>query len=287
MKIDLPMLLSPFLLDRITRINQRLDEFLPPATENPSELHRAMRYVVCEGGKRIRPLLVYATGDGLNAPLEELDRVACAVELIHAYSLTHDDLPAMDDDDLRRGKPSCHKAFDEATAILVGDALQSLAFEILSDGQGSHRLKMINILAKASGSRGMVGGQSLDLIANNGLIHPDQLELIHQLKTGALIVASVQCAALAAPDCDPSLFEQLSVFASQLGLAYQIQDDIFDYSAEDAEHSQPCFVSTLGLEKSQHLLEQLQNTIKELLNFVNPSMTELSTLTQSISDRHF
>ena len=276
---------SPFSQNRLERINRLLDDILPPPTENPEHLHRAMRYVVCQGGKRIRPLLVYATGDGLNAPLEELDRAACAIELIHAYSLTHDDLPAMDDDDSRRGQPSCHKAFDEATAILVGDALQSLAFELLSEGDGPHRLAMINTLAKASGSRGMAGGQSLDLMAANGLIDQDQVARIHQLKTGALIVASVQLGALAAPSCDPKMFEQLSDFAAQLGLAYQIQDDIFDHQELSTDKFQPCFVSTLGLEKSQHLLEQLRETITHHLSVFTPTMTELNAITHCIAAR--
>jgi farnesyl diphosphate synthase len=278
---------SPFSQNRIERVNRLLDEILPPATENPEHLHSAMRYVVCQGGKRFRPLLVYATGDGLDAPLAELDRAACAIELIHAYSLTHDDLPAMDDDDLRRGQPSCHKAFDEATAILVGDALQSLAFELLSEGNGPQQLAMIHTLAKASGSRGMVGGQSLDLMAAKGFMDQDQVARIHKLKTGALIVASVQLGALAAPSCDPQIFEQLSDFAAQLGLAYQIQDDIFDYQDYREDKFQPCFVSALGQEKSQQLLDQLRATINDHITAFTPSMIELCRVTQSIAARHY
>ena len=278
---------NPFSQNRVERVNRLLDEILPPASEDPEHLHSAMRYVVSQGGKRIRPLLVYATGDGLNASLAELDRAACAIELIHAYSLTHDDLPAMDDDDLRRGQPSCHKAFDEATAILVGDALQSLAFELLSEGDGPHRLAMINTLAKASGSRGMAGGQSLDLLAANRFIDQDQVARIHQLKTGALIIASVQLGALAAPNCDPELFDQLSDFAAQLGLAYQIQDDIFDYQEYREDKFQPCFVSALGLEQSQQHLDQLREFINNHLSAFTPSMTELSVLTQNIAARHY
>ncbi len=274
-----------FSQNRIERINQRLDEILPSADENPHQLHRAMRYATQLGGKRIRPLLVYATGDGLNAPLTQLDRAACAVELIHAYSLVHDDLPAMDNDDMRRGQPSCHKAFDEATAILVGDALQSLAFEILSEGDGPHQLKMIQVLAKASGSRGMAGGQSLDLIAINKKLSHDEIKKIHQLKTGALIVASIQLGALSSPECDPSLFNQLSEFAEHLGLAYQIQDDIFDYREENLDTIQPCFVSSLGLEKAHQLLKEINVKIQDTLSNLIPSMPELEAIYLSVANR--
>jgi geranylgeranyl pyrophosphate synthase len=282
-----PMLQTPFSQNRIERINRILDELLPPDTENPERLHSAMRYATRLGGKRIRPLLVYATGEGLSAPLSQLDSAACAIELIHAYSLTHDDLPAMDNDDMRRGQPSCHKAFDEATAILVGDALQTLAFEILAESDGPNQLAMIKILAKASGSRGMVGGQSLDLMAVNKIIDHEELAMIHQLKTGALIVASIQLGTLAAPKSDPKLFQQLSAFAENLGLAYQIQDDIFDCQGENAETMQPCFVSTLGLEKSQQLLEQLHLTLQNHLTTLTPLLPELSSLYHSIAGRHF
>lgn len=278
---------TPFSLNRVERINRMLDHWLPATTENPAHLHNAMRYVVCQGGKRIRPLLVYATGDGLNAPLEELDRAACAIELIHAYSLTHDDLPAMDDDDLRRGQPSCHKAFDEATAILVGDALQSLAFEILSEGEGPHRLDMINVLAKAAGSRGMVGGQSLDLLATNSIIDEEQIALIHSLKTGALIVASVQLGVLAASQFDLGKFVQLTELAEQLGLAYQIQDDIFDHHQKKSDKLQPCFISVLGLEKSQQWLQQLQTSLREQLQKLKPTMSELFSATENITERQY
>ncbi len=276
---------SQFSQNRIERVNQRLDEILPSAEENPQQLHRAMRYATQFGGKRIRPLLVYATGEGLNAPLAELDLAACAVELIHAYSLVHDDLPAMDNDDMRRGQPSCHKAFDEATAILVGDALQSLAFEILSTGNGPHQLKMIQILASASGSRGMVGGQSLDLNAINKKLSHDELKRIHHLKTGALIVASIQLGALSSPECNPSLFGQLSEFAAHLGLAYQIQDDIFDHQEENQLSVQPCFVSTLGLEKAHLLLKEINDNIQHHLTSLIPSMPELEAIYLSIANR--
>lgn len=281
------MLHSPFSQERAARVNRLLDEILPSDAEEPQHLHQAMRYVVCQGGKRIRPLLVYAAGEALNAPLHELDRAACAIELIHAYSLTHDDLPAMDDDEMRRGQPSCHKAFDEATAILVGDALQSLAFELLSEGRGPHQLTLINLLAKASGSRGMVGGQSLDLMATHKKINPTQLEKIHQLKTGALIVASVQLGALTAPHCDPALFQELTTIAEQVGLAYQIQDDLFDHQEGNPDNSAPCFVSALGLSECQQLLKQLQQTINAHLTTLPSELSELHALYTTIAHRNY
>ncbi len=285
--MTLSMQQNQFSQNRIERINQRLEEILPPVDENPQQLHRAMRYATQLGGKRIRPLLIYATGDGLNAPLTELDRAACAVELIHAYSLVHDDLPSMDNDDIRRGQPSCHKAFDEATAILVGDALQSLAFELLSEGNGPNQLKMIQILARASGSRGMVGGQSVDLMANNKKLNHKEIEKIHQLKTGALIVASIQLGALSSPECNSTLFNQLSEFAQHLGLAYQIQDDLLDHQEENANTTQPCFVSTLGLDKAHQLLKEIHDKIQHCLSTFIPTMTELEAIYLSIANRQY
>jgi geranylgeranyl pyrophosphate synthase len=278
---------TPFSEDRIARVNQLLDELLPAPSEAPETLHQAMRYVVCQGGKRIRPLLVYATGDALNASLADLDRAACAIELIHAYSLTHDDLPAMDNDDMRRGQPSCHKAFNEATAILVGDALQCLAFDLLSAEDGPNRLAMINTLAKASGSQGMVGGQSLDLAAVDAKIDHEHLELIHHLKTGALIVASIQLGALAAPHCDAHLLQQLTALGHDLGLAYQIQDDIFDGEETSENNTQPCFVSTLGVSACQRLLTQLDKTISAHLSTLSPAMPQLAAIYKSIAARRY
>jgi farnesyl diphosphate synthase len=180
------------------RITTYLAHILPDSKNLPGRLHSAMRYTVLNGGKRIRPLLVYTTGEALGVDLAVLDLPAAAIELIHCYSLVHDDLPAMDNDELRRGQPTCHKAFDEATAILVGDALQTLAFELLSAStqllSTEIRLKMINLLAKASGSLGMAGGQALDLQATGQKLTIHQLTLIHQLKTGALISAAIQLA---------------------------------------------------------------------------------------------
>ena len=254
------------------RVNTALDTWLPAVTIQPTRLHEAMRYTVLNGGKRIRPLLVYLTGQTLNVNPTLLDGLASAVELIHAYSLVHDDLPAMDNDDLRRGKPTCHKAFDEATAILVGDALQTLAFYILS--HDSHlppllpqRLEMINTLALASGSRGMVGGQAIDMEAVNQFLTLAELENMHIHKTGALIRASVKLGALAYPALDDNLLAKLDHYAKCIGLAFQIQDDILDIEANtetlgkaqgaDIAHNKVTYPALLGLRGAKQMATEL------------------------------
>lgn len=244
------------------RIEQVLAHCLPAAEQNPSRLHSAMRYATLGGGKRLRPLIVYATGETLNIPAEQLDGPAAAVELIHAYSLVHDDLPAMDDDDLRRGKPSCHMAYDEATAILAGDALQTQAFAVLSRNQAmtvnaDTRLKMISQLAQASGSHGMAGGQAMDLAATGKQITIAELQDLHIHKTGALIRASVLLACLSKTDLEAAIEDNLDHYAKCIGLAFQIQDDILDEeidtetlgkpSGADREREQPTFPSLLGM----------------------------------------
>jgi len=235
-----PQLLS-FLDDCRARVEAALDARLPSADIQPQLLHRAMRYAVLGGGKRIRPALTYGTGLAIGLEPELLNAPACALELIHAYSLVHDDLPAMDDDDLRRGRPTCHKAFDEATAILAGDALQTLAFQVLAadqtvPGGPEARVAMLEILALASGSRGMAGGQALDLAAATSDQDLDlaMLENIHIHKTGALIRAVVRMAVLASPDLDPDAASHLDRYAKCLGLAFQIRDDILDVEGETA-----------------------------------------------------
>jgi geranylgeranyl pyrophosphate synthase len=219
------------------RLESSLDELLPRVTVQPARLHEAMRYTVLSGGKRIRPLLTYATGAALDLAPTLLDRPACAVELIHAYSLIHDDLPAMDDDDLRRGRPTCHRAFDEATAILAGDALQTLAFQALAEASELEpriRIAMVEQLARASGSRGMVGGQALDLEAEGKTLDVAMLEHIHIHKTGALIRAAVQMGILAHGALDAERAERLDRYAKCLGLAFQIQDDVLDVEGNTA-----------------------------------------------------
>ncbi|SDX54412.1 farnesyl diphosphate synthase [Allochromatium warmingii] len=220
------------------RIDTALDQILPPLNVQPSRLHEAMRYTVLAGGKRIRPLLAYATGEALGLDPALLDRPACAVEMIHAYSLIHDDLPAMDDDDLRRGRPTCHRAFDEATAILAGDALQTLAFQVLAEAPGLNaeaRVRMVSALARASGSRGMVGGQAMDLEAEGTPLDLVQLENIHIHKTGALIRVSVQLGVLAHGALAAEHAERLDHYAKCLGLAFQIQDDVLDVEGDTAQ----------------------------------------------------
>jgi len=215
------------------RTDQTLLNYLPSETTTPQTLHKAMRYAVLNGGKRIRPLLAYAAGHALGVGTNRIDAAACAVELIHAYSLVHDDLPAMDDDDLRRGQPTCHKAFGEAEAILAGDALQSLAFHLLAhslpdDIPARQQLLMVKVLASASGSRGMAGGQSIDLNAVGRELNIVELENMHIHKTGALIRASVKLGALCCPAVDEAVIKKLDHFAKCIGLAFQIRDDILE-----------------------------------------------------------
>ena len=243
-------------------VEKALDQWLPGADTQPAHLHQAMRYAVLGNGKRIRPVLVYATGEAFGVPLRTLDSPACAVEIIHAYSLIHDDLPAMDNDDLRRGRPTCHKAFDEATAILAGDALQALAFHILAYSPdiripAPQRIRMIEILAQASGSRGMAGGQAIDLAAVGKKLNIAELENMHIHKTGALIRASVELGALSAENVDPIAFEHVSRYAKCIGLAFQIHDDVLDIEGDtatlgkpqgsDMERNKPTYPGLLGL----------------------------------------
>ncbi len=243
---------------------QALADALPDVEASPERLHQAMRYAVLGGGKRLRPVLVYAAGAAVGVTPEQLAAPAVAVELIHAYSLVHDDLPAMDDDDLRRGRPTCHKAFDEATAILAGDALQALAFQVLAEdrtGSVETRLQRLQLLATACGSQGMAGGQALDLEAVGRVLDPERLEAIHRLKTGALIRASVLLGALGKPDLDAAERAALDDYAAAIGLAFQIQDDILDVTTEtatlgktqgaDLARGKPTYPALLGLEEAQ------------------------------------
>ncbi|HVT35823.1 MAG TPA: farnesyl diphosphate synthase, partial [Nevskiaceae bacterium] len=228
---------------RVEQYQQRLDavmsRWLPAATAHPARLHQAMRYA-CEGGKHLRPQLVYAAGEVLGVDARELDGAAAAVELIHAYSLVHDDLPAMDNDDLRRGKPTCHRAFDEATAVLAGDALQALAFQLLAEDRESQlqpqqRVAMIATLAEAAGSHGMVGGQAIDLESEGRDLNLAELESLHVKKTGALIRACVRLAAHARVALDHAQREALDRYGKCIGLAFQIQDDVLDVESNSAK----------------------------------------------------
>jgi farnesyl diphosphate synthase len=229
-------------------------------------------YALLGGGKRVRPLLVYAAGALFGADAATLSRAAAAVEMIHAYSLVHDDMPCMDDDELRRGKPTVHVAYDEATALLVGDALQSQAFMVLADGAGpvppARQLAMLRVLAQASGSAGMCGGQAIDLDSVGLSLTLEQLEQMHQLKTGALLRASVVLGALAGKDLDDNELGALNVYARAIGLAFQVVDDVLDATADsatlgktagkDAADNKPTYVSILGLEPSRALAEKLR-----------------------------
>ncbi len=247
-----------------------MDGYLPAAGLEPAKLHDAMRYALLGGGKRVRPLLVYAAGELSGADAAVLSRAAAAVEMIHAYSLVHDDMPCMDDDELRRGKPTVHVAYDEATALLVGDALQSQAFLVLADAAlpADRQVRMLRLLAHAAGSAGMCGGQAIDLDSVGVSLSLEQLERMHQLKTGALLRASVVLGALAGKDLSDAEMTALNVYARAIGLAFQVVDDVLDATADsatlgktagkDAADNKPTYVSILGLEPSRALAEQLR-----------------------------
>ncbi|MDH3551774.1 MAG: polyprenyl synthetase family protein [Gammaproteobacteria bacterium] len=217
------------------RVQEKLDSVLPPANRPPKRLHDAMRYAVFNGGKRVRPLLVYATGECLGLEEQALDAPAVALELIHAFSLVHDDLPAMDNDDLRRGKPTLHRQFDEATAILAADALQPLAFSVIADSgdiQPTTRNKLVKLIADACGSVGMTGGQSMDLAAEGRSLSGEEIESMYSLKTGALIHASVVSAALLSAGLSTERESAIDAFGRTIGIAFQIKDDLLDVEGE-------------------------------------------------------
>lgn len=277
------------------RIESVLSEILPPADALPADLHEAMRYATLGGGKRLRACLVYATGEALAAPMAHLDQAAAAVELIHAYSLVHDDLPCMDDDDMRRGKPSCHKAFGEATALLVGDALQTEAFAALAAASpvpADVRLRMVADLARASGSQGMAGGQALDLKAGPEA-SVEILEQRHTRKTGALIHAAVRLGALAAQSEVPA---GLDAYGLTLGLAFQIADDVLDVEGEaitvgktvgaDAAAGKATFASVLGVAAARHKARALYEDALVSLRFLGDNGELLATIAYHAIERN-
>ncbi len=283
-----------------SRIETVLDRYLALPDSGTARLRDAMRYSALNGGKRLRPTLVYLTGESLGAALEELDAAAAAVELIHVYSLVHDDLPAMDDDDLRRGRPTCHRAFDEATAILVGDALQALAFEVLADEANGHqqpaaRLAMIRVLAQAAGTSGMAGGQAVDLAAVGQNLTVAAIENMHRRKTGALIEGSVLLGALAAGVTQGPRLEGLRRFGADIGLAFQIQDDILDVEGDpsmlgkttgaDAAHNKPTYVSTAGLAPARDRARHLHDSAIAALQPLGSSGTPLAELAHFVVSR--
>jgi farnesyl diphosphate synthase len=251
-------------------MEQALAAFLPSIAETPTRLHEAMRYATLDGGKRVRPLLVFAAGELFGADPKALARAGAAVEMIHAYSLVHDDMPCMDDDALRRGKPTVHVKYDEATALLVGDALQAQAFLILSEGDGdaSRQLAMVRLLACAAGSVGMCGGQAIDLESVGVALARPELEQMHRLKTGALLRAAVMLGAWSGKALADEEAAALDQYAAAIGLAFQVVDDILDATADsavlgktagkDAADNKPTYVTILGLEASQALAEKLR-----------------------------
>jgi geranylgeranyl pyrophosphate synthase len=280
------------------RVDDRLEQHLPAAGMEPATLHEAMRYAAISTGKRFRAALVYATGEGLGATATKLDLPACAVELVHAFSLVHDDLPAMDDDDLRRGKPSCHVAYGEAMAILTGDALQSLAFDLLARKSSGYsvqiQLDMVRILAQATGASGMAGGQAIDLSGSAFSKHT--LETMHRMKTGALIAAAVQLGARAAGAEDPNLLESLSRYGLALGLTFQVTDDILDETSEtaalgkmrgsDRRQNKPTYLTVLGEALARQAAAQYHQLAREALAELPMDVTTLMALTDFVITRH-
>ncbi len=288
--------LETFLDTGRERVEKALSDQLD-RVDTSNSLLEAMRYATLNGGKRLRPVIVYAAAEAVAAPLERADLPACAVELIHSYSLSHDDLPAMDDDDLRRGKPSLHKAYDEATAILAGDALHCLAFEILSgrdEALPANQILMLNELAKAAGAQGMVGGQAVDLQAAGNQISIEELESMHRKKTGALISASVLLGAYCAQEVAESELLLLREYADCIGLAFQIQDDVLDEVSDtavlgkpqgsDKLNNKPTYVSLLGLDgarsKAFELAQQAQDSLSTM-----PKAAQLRSLASHIVSR--
>lgn len=279
---------------------QRINEFLAAKLEgltiNDPKLIDAMRYGLLIGGKRMRPYLAYITGEAISADLHDIDAVAGALECIHAYSLLHDDLPAMDDDDLRRGKPTCHKAFDEATAILAGDALQTLAFDILANHTFSTnqttskmpiQVKLIQQLVRASGYQGMCGGQALDLAATGKNISLCELEVLHSLKTGALLEASVLMPAMCSGQVTSEYKKILSEYAQLIGLAYQVQDDIIDLTSTEEELGKPVGSDIAANKSTYPALLGLQGAQDKAENLLQQALQALSRLpynTQSLAD---
>lgn len=283
------------------RIETFLESRLPASDCVPERLHKAMRYSVLGGGKRVRPLLSFAAGELALADVERVTVVAAAVELIHAYSLVHDDLPCMDDDILRRGKPTCHVEFDEATALLTGDSLQTLAFELLAEkrlaDEPGTQLEMIAQLALATGSRGMAGGQAFDLESVGKTLSLPELEFMHIHKTGALIRAAVMLGARCNNRLDNNQLGKLDHFAKCVGLAFQVVDDLLDTEAttatlgktagKDAENNKPTYVSILGISRARELAEKLQHDAHQALDSFGEAAIRLRQVTDFIIKRKF
>jgi geranylgeranyl pyrophosphate synthase len=284
------------------RMEHALAARLPAPTTVPARLHEAMRYSVLGGGKRIRPALLFATARTLGLTEDQVEAAACAIELIHVYSLVHDDLPAMDDDDLRRGRPTCHKAFDEATAILVGDALQPLAFQLLARDSAlpaspAIRIRLVDMLSEASGTFGMAGGQAIDLAVQGQQPNIEQVEDMHARKTGAVIRASVLMAAECVPQLDAHLYAGLNDFAAAIGLAFQIQDDLLDVLGDvsilgkatgaDRERDKPTHPSIIGIEASQERVNLLHREALDALEPFGDSAAPLRSMANWLLSRRY
>ena len=286
---------------RQVRIETSLQTLLPAANIAPERLHDAMRYTVLGGGKRVRPLLAFAAGELIEADEERVTIAAAAVELIHAYSLVHDDLPCMDDDVLRRGKPTCHVEYDEAIALLVGDGLQSLAFQLLAEHRLADtpqmQLEMIKRLAQAAGSRGMAGGQAIDLASVGKTLSLPELEFMHIHKTGALIRAAVMLGAYCGSSLNEDHLTSLDHFAKCIGLAFQVVDDVLDAEAttatlgktagKDAENNKPTYVSILGSSRARELAEELRGDAYQSLEVFGATAGRLRQVTDFIIHREF
>ena len=275
-----------------------LERFLPSENQVPHTLHEAMRYVTLGGGKRLRPLLVLAASELDDADQNAVEQAIAAIEMVHVYSLVHDDMPAMDNDSLRRGKPTCHVKYDEATALLVGDALQTQAFDVLSRPTGlpaERQIAMLSTLAKASGSLGMAGGQAIDLANVGKAMNQAQLEQMHSLKTGALIRAAVVLGALACPDLDSDDVRTLDDYAAKLGLAFQIIDDVLDCEADtatlgktagkDSDNDKPTYVKLMGLQAARAYAETLTAEAATLLEPFGAKALRLNQLARFVTAR--
>ena len=272
---------------------------LPTAATVPNTLHEAMRYSALDGGKRLRPLLVLAAAELGEADAAALEQAMAAIEMVHVYSLVHDDMPPMDNDSLRRGKPTCHVQYDEATALLVGDALQTQAFDVLSRPTGlpaARQLKMVSVLAQASGSLGMAGGQAIDLANVGKAMNQTQLEQMHGLKTGALIRAAVALGALSCPELDDAALQRLDQYAAKLGLAFQVIDDVLDCEADtatlgktagkDVDNDKPTYVKLMGLAAARTYAETLVADAVTLLEPFGEEALRLRQLAEYVTARN-
>ncbi len=276
-----------------------LERMLPTAATVPNTLHEAMRYSALDGGKRLRPLLVLAAAELGDADAAALEQAMAAIEMVHVYSLVHDDMPPMDNDSLRRGKPTCHVQYDEATALLVGDALQTQAFDVLSRPTGlpaARQLKMVSVLAQASGSLGMAGGQAIDLANVGKAMNQTELEQMHGLKTGALIRAAVALGALSCPELDDAALQRLDQYAAKLGLAFQVIDDVLDCEADtatlgktagkDADNDKPTYVKLMGLAAARAYAETLVADAVALLEPFGEDALRLRQLAEYVTARN-